>query len=465
MLHSIVGFFWPDLKREEVTKFSLLSLTFFMIIGVYWMMRLLKDAVFFKIAFPETLGWAPGQGGLFQPLAKTWSVFVVIAMVLIYSKLVDIFKKHQLFYVICSFYAAIFGALTTLLAVRHYAGEAALGKWLLALVGWVSYFSIESFGSLIIPLFWSFTISVTDTDSAKTGFPLIIAGAQIGSIGLSALTMFTEQIGGIWRLFALATILVFVVMYLIWTFMRVIPAELRMGNKVAAATEKKKEGFIEGFVGGIRLLLTRPYLFGILIVSTFYEVVATVVDYQMKRQAAAYPAYASEAGFAKFLGIFGVCTNGLAFFMALLGTSYLMKRYGLRFCLLVYPVCFGIALAFLYGFYSQQPAAAQMLWATFGVMIVVKGLSYAVNNPTKEMMYIPTSKNAKFKAKGWVDMFGGRSAKMGGAQITNALKHDMATLMTYGTVLGMGLIGLWIAAAIYVGQRNYKLVKEGKIVE
>ncbi|MCB9493742.1 MAG: hypothetical protein H6679_05715 [Epsilonproteobacteria bacterium] len=463
MLYKIVHIFWPDLKPTEVKKFSLLSLTFLTIIGVYWMMRLLKNAVFFKIAFPESLGWASGQGGLFQPIAKTWSVFVVIAMVLIYSKLVDVFKKHQLFYVICSFYGAIFAAITVLLALRHYAGEAVLGRWPLALVGWLSYFSIESFGSLIIPLFWSFTISVTDTDSAKAGFPLIIAGAQIGSIGLSALTMFTEELGGIWRLFLLATILVFMVIYLIWTFMRVIPANLRVGNKAAAETEKEKEGFIEGFVGGLRLLVTRPYLFGVLIVSTFYEVISTILEYQMDRQAADY--YATETGFAKFLGIFGVCTNGLAFLMALLGTSYLMKRYGLRFCLLVYPVCFAGVLAFLYTFYLQAPSAGQMLWATFGVMIVVKGLSYAVNNPTKEMMYIPTSKNAKFKAKGWVDMFGGRSAKATGAQITNTLKHDMGMLFTYGTVLGMGLIGLWIIAAIYVGQRNYKLVKEGKIVE
>ena len=98
-------------------------------------------------------------------------------------------------------------------------------------------------------------------------------------------------------------------------------------------------------------------------------------------------------------------------------------------------------------------------------MMIVKGISYSVNNPTKEMMYIPTSKDAKFKSKGWVDMFGGRLAKAGGAQVTDAFKSDLGQLMVFGTMFGLGLIGFWILAAIYVGIRNTQLVKEGKIVQ
>ena len=51
------------------------------------------------------------------------------------------------------------------------------------------------------------------------------------------------------------------------------------------------------------------------------------------------------------------------------------------------------------------------MWATFAAMMIITATSYAVNNPVKEMMYIPTSKDAKFKAKGLVDMIGGRGGK------------------------------------------------------
>ena len=81
------------------------------------------------------------------------------------------------------------------------------------------------------------------------------------------------------------------------------------------------------------------------------------------------------------------------------------------------------------------------------------------------MMYIPTSKDAKFKAKGWVDTFGGRSIKFLGARITNTLKHNMSTLINFGTLLSLGIVGVWVVVAIYVGNKNAALTKEGKIVE
>ena len=151
---------------------------------------------------------------------------------------------------------------------------------------------------------------------------------------------------------------------------------------------------------------------------------------------------------------------------SMLGTSYVMKRFGLRFCLLLYPVGLGIALAGLYAYYLTVPNAAQLLWAISIVVIFGKGLSYAVNNPAKEMMYIPTSKDAKFKAKGWIDMFGGRTAKAGGSVITDRLKHSAEELMSMGTLISLGVIGLlWIPAALYVGNKNEQLIKNNDIIE
>jgi len=86
-------------------------------------------------------------------------------------------------------------------------------------------------------------------------------------------------------------------------------------------------------------------------------------------------------------------------------------------------------------------------------------------------MYIPTCKDAKFKAKGIVDMLGGRAAKFGGSQITSALNvknnpiASIANLMAYGTLISLGVIGLWIIAAIYVGSKNAELTKNNQIIE
>lgn len=465
MFSTVVRYFYPELKKEEIRRFSLLAGTFFLIIGVYWLLRLMKDTIFFKVAFPVSLGWMPNQGRLFQPIAKTISIFVVIGAVLIYSKLVDIFKKHQLFYVICSFYTVMFTGVGVALLLKEWYGAEFLGKTILGATGWASYFVIETFGSLVVALFWSFTNSITDSDAAKRGFPLIIAGAQIGAVLGSALLLL--DIGSLWPLMMLSAVLLVCVMLMIYNFMRVIPESEMIGNKAAHATEKKKEGFFEGFVSGLILLVTRPYLLGVFVVSTFYEAIGQIIDYQMKATAdlCSWTAV-SENAFAKFLALFGVCANALSLIIALLGTSYIIKRFGTRISLMIFPVGVAIALVVLLGYVKiANPVIEHILWAFFGVNLLVRCLTYAVNNPTKEIMYIPTSRDAKFKSKGWIDTFGSRTAKAGGAQITGAFKHDLTQLLAFGIYFGLGLVAVWAIAAFYVGLKNKELVDKGEIVQ
>jgi len=468
MLISVVQFFWPSINKEEARKFGLLAVGLLCLFGSYWMLRILKDTIFFTIAFPEALGWMKNQGAKFQPLAKMYSLVAVFISIIVYTRLVDLFKKHQLFYIIGTFYITIFGSISAVLLANemNFLGSGELTKTVLATTGWVSYLSIESFGSIMIPLFWSFVVSITKTESAKVGFPIIVAGAQIGSIAGSALNIVSDRFGGQSGLLLIGCALILGNIFLINYFMKTTPSSLLEGNKVAEQHDAKhaKEGFFESMISGIRLLFTRPYLFGVLLCSTLYEVIVTIVDYQMKALASGSGLSSSE--FSTFLGYFGVGVNGLAFLMALLGTSYFMKQFGLRFCLLLYPIGLGIALAGLYGFYLTNPNAQQLLWAISLVVIFGKGLSYAVNNPAKEMMYIPTSKDAKFKAKGWIDMFGGRTAKAGGSVITDRLKHSAEELMAQGTMISLAIIGLlWIPAALYVGNKNEQLIKENEIIE
>lgn len=458
MITGIVQFFYPAIKREEVKKYCLLGLAFFFTIGAYWLLRLLKDAVLFKLAFPVSLGYASDEGRLWYPFAKAISPWVVLGVVVIYTKLVDMFEKHKLFYIIASFYTLAFTAIATILFCQANYGSEFVGAPILKYTGLANYLLTESLGSVLVALFWSFTVSSSTSDQAKRTFPLIVALGQIGSIGGSSLLLM--KFSQTWPLFFVAVAFLAGLILTIRYLMISVPASEMKSDK----EEKKSK---PDMLGGIKLLLTEPYLIGVLVVSTFYEIAGTIVDYQMKSQAAIIP----SLDFNWFLGIFGVAVNGLAFFMALLGTSSLMKRYGIRICLLVYPVSFAISLVSLYMYYQTGVATPlNLLWATFGVMLIVKAASYAVNNPVKEMMYIPTSKDAKFKAKGIIDMIGGRTAKASGAQIGGSLNikgnpaASIHNLMLYGSLIGLGVIGVWIIAALYVGRKNQQLVRNNETI-
>ncbi|MFT6765238.1 MAG: AAA family ATP:ADP antiporter [Alteromonas naphthalenivorans] len=466
MFSGIIQYFYPDLKKEELNKFTHLAVAFLFTAGTYWLLRLVKDDVIYKIAFSEEFGWPIGYGATMVAKLKTISPFVVMGALAVYTKLIDMFEKQQLFYVIGTFFASVFAFVALMLCSADTLGVEAIkafsfGPMLLGAAGSLGYLATEAFGSLMMAVFWSFTVSSATSDQAKRGFPFVIVLGQIGAISASSVMYFKGNFPT-WPLYFIAIAGICGLIFTIKSLMKSVPASEMTSGKV----EKKKSK--PDVLAGFKLLVTQPYLMGVFVVSTFYEVAKVVVDMQMKYQASVIM---PKAEFARFLGIFGMCVNSLSLLMALLGTAYAMKKYGLRVCLLIYPIMFGACLTGIYFYYLTGPTAENLFWATFGAMMIVTAVSYAVNNPVKEMMYIPTSKDAKFKAKGLVDMVGGRAGKMAGANIGGALivsgnvAASIAGLMTTGTLISLGVICVWLLVAIYVGIKNAQLVRDGEIIE
>jgi ATP:ADP antiporter, AAA family len=424
---------WGDLSAEEFKRFGMLSMTLLFIIGTYWLMRPLKDGIFIGIVGKHYLPWA-----------KILSFGFILPVVVLYAKLVDLVKKQSLFYILCTGYAVLFAIIAYLLTdpTIGLSNTVASPKRIL---GWTTYLAIESFGSLLVSLFWSFVASNTETDSAKRGYGLIIFGAQIGAMSGPLLAMNAVKLGMPFLTLCVSFGLL-MVPFLIRYFVKLYPTE---GE--TAVTAKKKTSPVEG----LKLIFTKSYLVGVLGISTLYEVVATIFDLQMKFLAADTFANNSEQVTA-FLGMFGFATNATAFVLAFIGTSYFIRTFGLTFCLVVYPICVSVVVLNVWLY--------PVLWVVFASVVTIKAISYALNNPCKEIMYIPTSKDAKFKAKSVIDMFGGRTAKAAGS-FAKASVAKMASAATYEALICLGIIGVWISAATFVGRRNKKLVETNQIIE
>ena len=181
MLAALLGpcrYLYGDLSPFELKKFSILAFMFTNLIGSYWLMRPLKDGVFYTLVGLEYL-----------PYAKMLSFLIIIPLILIYSKLVDLYSRHILIYIICGAYGILFAISSFLLRLPDI-GLANTNSDPSRILGWIVYVGIESYGSICVALFWSFVASSTSSASAKKGYPLIITGGQIGSIlGPSIATM------------------------------------------------------------------------------------------------------------------------------------------------------------------------------------------------------------------------------------------------------------------------------------
>ena len=446
MLIRLVHSLWGDLSHEEIKKFGILSMIITVILGNYWMLRSLKNTVFNDLVGLE-----------YQPFAKMASLFVVAGIVLVYSKLVDILTKKRLFDVVCLFFASMFFLISVSVLYPHYfITDVSVLPIRGNIMGWICYFTFES-SSLMIVLFWSFVTSVTKPESAKKGYGMIITCTQIGTIMGSTIVAKFSTLWGAPAIIALGGFATLSVPMLVRMYIANIPLETV--NAKSAKDKKPKTGFLEG----LHIIATRPYVIGILIVSTLYEVIATILEFQMNM--IAKDIYSSRDLYASFTGAYGVSINILALLFALLGTSFFMRRFGLRFCLLAYPALVGFVLIFLFAFKSICDDSASLMWALFFSMVLIKGFSYALNNPTKEVMYIPTTQDIRFKAKSWIESFGGRASKGTGAIVTASFAQNLSALLTYGTIISLGIVGLWMIAANLLGKKFNALEEKNETIK
>lgn len=465
--HKLYG---DTLPISQLLRTLCLSCTLFCMIGGYWLMRSLKDPVLTALCGVTAI-----------PKAKMLSVVVVLFVVSIYNKLLDSsYKKHTLFYIFGSVYFCIFTAISLLL--KHPTiGLPNETPSYSRVLGWISYCSIESFGSVMVSLFWSFTNSNFDLESAKSSYGLLIASAQMGSILGPTIVNMKAQSWGVANIYFCGAIAMLLLQGSLYMYVSIYGTNETNtdGTDVQVPKDKKSKKKKAGVLEGIHLFIKHHYVKGIFAISCLFMVEVTIVDYTMKvlardHFANLYPCVSGQscwdyvnnapngmssdatAAFTTFMGLFGQATNGLSFLLSLFGTSAIIRYLGLRLALLLFPsMCLAVIIIV-----RLHPS----LYVVFAAMMVLKANSYALNNPTKEMLYQPTSSAVRYKAKSWIDIFGARGSKALGSVVTNAFSDSAANLVQNGSIVGMMVASFLIWNARFMGKSFDHYVATGYIV-
>eukprot|EP01083_Nonionella_stella_P124813 377132_1 len=94
-------------------------------------------------------------------------------------------------------------------------------------------------------------------------------------------------------------------------------------------------------------------------------------------------------------------------------------------------------------------------------MSLLKALTYSINDPAKEILYIPTGNTVKFKAKFWIDVVGARIAKAVGSSI-NTYAGSAERIVRYGTLPSVvTAMALWVIC-FAAGNEFDSLLKRGE---
>ena len=331
-------------------------------------------------------------------------------------------------------------------------------------LGYILYATIESFGSLSVAAFWSYTNSTLSLEDAETFYGIIIAIAQLGAIAGS--TMVTTHYWSTFTLILVANLIIVLQILVMMSYARhfrptaatdVQPTTHHPKTTTVASSEGQQKPV---FWSGIYLILRHNYVMLILGVSCLYEVSLTCLDYQMKLLGwykFEKTVSTTTISFTQFMGHYGQLTNITSLFFSYFAFPLLIRKFGLRRTLRLFPTLLLVATVVAYG------ALPGNLAVLFISMALLKAMTYSIHDPSKELLYLPTSNAIKFRAKFWIDVVGARVAKAIGSTI-NTYAGSVDQSVRVGTVPSLlTAAALWFVC-YRVGFQFDRLIHDGSVV-
>ncbi|MBM3197986.1 MAG: hypothetical protein FJZ58_01865 [Chlamydiae bacterium] len=454
----ICRFNFGHFELEEFKKFLRMGVIFALIIGVYWTLRPLKDAIFIQLV-----------DKLHLPYAKTISVLALLPLVMFYTKLLEKTSREKMLIILPTFYGIgvlLFSFLMSFIQApaEEIAARSSSAFLLTRGIGYLWYLFVESFGSLVVALFWAFAADSTEPSQAKRGFPMVVAIGQMGGI------VCPYGVGGLPHRLGLSTdtlsmvilgILILLIIPMVRYFLRATPKSLLQsfhGRNEEAVEAQQEPGFLEG----LKLMLKHRYLLGIFAANFIYEMIVTIFDFNFK--VAAGEIYTGTA-LSNYLSVYGSSVNIVSLACLLLGISNITRFLGVGVALAAMPVIVGLAL---FGFLTMDS-----LSFLFALMVGSKAINYALNGPALKQLYIPTTPDVRFKAQAWIETFGSRASKEAGSLFNmilaplqkafGAIAGRSHYLLLSGCI-GFPLLAFWFITALFLGRKFRRAIHDKRMV-
>lgn len=450
-----------DLNKQERSKILWLTLAFFCVIGSYTILKELKDLFFAQIV-----------GGKYVYQVKILSMFILLPATLLYAKLVDCLNRFTLL----MSYSLLYGVAGCVIA--YYLNDPVIGLSNTVAssdrtFGWFIYLFYEGLVPFVISVFWAFANSITSPETAKKGYPILIAGSKLGGAFMAfiAYSMFTPTtfLGHfnfssvmISQILLIGSSVLLVISPMIIYFLLKTSTQKNLQGYEAVhdyEQEQEKKGKSEtGMLSGLTMLFKYPYIMGIFGMMFFYELVNVVLGIQRIVLLQSFAKDAAEFSGAMFWN--RVVIQGSGVIVAFLGTRVLIKKLGEKTCLILFPILTGCLLVYLMMIYNEQ--AIILVFTLLGI------LNYSFAQPLRESLYIPTVKDVRFKSKAWIESFGQRFAKTCGSGVIGTIQQiavvGTSTYVALFSGFFVWVIVLWTVVAWLLGKKYESMVKKGEAI-
>ena len=404
-----------DVRPSEVTSVLLMMLVMFVVLAAYYELKTAREIFILS------------QGGAeVKSYSSAGQAILLLILVPAYGAFASRVNRVQLVTWVTLFFASHIVLFMLALGAGMRIG--------IAYFLWVGIFNL-----MVIAQFWAFANDVYTPEQGKRLFPLIGVGASLGAwVGSLRAGHIVENTGP-WRLMVGAAALLVICVVVARIDTRVTERPTRDGSRAAAAAA---DAPITG-QSGFGMIFSDRYLMLIAALAVLINVVNTTGEYLFGRYVvdaamAAHPADAAAR--EQFIGgaysqLFST-VNLVGFLLQMFVVSRVFKFLGVGRSLYVHP----IVAVFGYLFMLRAPSIGAMGW----VKVADNSLDYSLGNTTKQALWLPTSRAAKYKAKQAVDSFFVRMGDVLQAVLVFAGER-LALAVPAFAVINVVLAGGWLA--------------------
>jgi len=433
-----------EVQAGEGITALLLALNGFLLLAAYYSIRPLRAA----LLLPAELH-LPGGRTIPGPQLTSYAgaVFSILFLVIVplYGKVAGKISRIRLINSVTVFFVATL--LGFFFVARSNLYPTAVG---VAFFLWMGVFNL-----MIIAQFWSFANDLYTPEQGKRLFAIVGFG---GSVGASVGALITR--GLIARLGSLPMMLVgagtLLVGLLLTNVIHKRDRQARPAKERAANAEQPLSG-----AGGFKLVLRQHYLLLIGLLTLTVNFVNTNGNYMLNDAVARMArATASTAGgpaqgdiIGAFMATVDFWQNILSMAIQFFLVSRIFKYLGIGGALLVLPA---LALG-SYGLFAAVPVLSLIRL----IKITENATDYSLQNTVRRALFLPTSREAKYKALQAVETFFWRSGDMLSA-IAVAFVQWLSISIRGFAVVNLVVVAIWILLAVRLGRENRRMTAQTK---
>src|SRR5262245_55708934 len=410
---------FADVRAGEGVAALLMSINIFLLLAGYSLMKPARDGLILTEGGAEVASYsAAGQA------------LLLIGIVPLYGWLGTRVSRMRLITTTSLFFAVN-------LVVFYLAGQSGVRE------GVVFYIWLGIYNNFIVAQFWGFANDLYTEGAGRRLFPLIGVGQSLGAwVGAAAVTPLVLRLKYTpytLMLLAAGVLLVALSITLVVNRLEVAKAEPSVADADQAPL---------GPEGGFELVWKDRYLFWIAVLIILLNVVNTTGGYILNKLIASAAASrfgtaadsvaASRQFITAFSGSIIATVNLIGFLVQLFITSRVIRTVGVRGALFILPV---LALVN----YSIMAVAPILAVVRIG-KIAENSTDYSIQNTLRQALFLPTSREAKYKAKAAIDTFCTRAGDVVSAGFV-ALGQVLHIAVPAFAAINVALTGVWLWVA------------------